>query len=645
MATPTSASSASKQNGTAPASGGKRKHVASAAGVTRYGKPMGAEIGGARDVNHAAIQQDQGARGNYDKLISGDPKSQRAALDGMSTDDLNKLADIAFSFKSGNKQVVALRIAARNAQARRGIRVPVGQTQTTLGPKKPAPANYNNRGNAKTLTQQVGASSARLIELAAATAQKNEHTASTGSFPIPDVAHVRKAIQAIGRAKPEQRPIIARHIIARARALKCEHLVSDHIRHYARGARQPGTVGMSGRRRKAIELTGKWKHGYIPLDAEAVRVKMKGGKGKRWWGDSTQGGVSGNLKPHGSPKSGSPGGSSKLTNVVKSGVPKTEPRGAKVNEPKTHADYVKKAKAAGMSHGDAKKFADSRVKTDAIIAKRGSSTNAPLQGSGVTTSTTAHDKFGKALQSAGFQQERSQSHFKEMGAGRGGDTPVVGKTTAANREGRSASSVPSGRGSATAKLTSAMKATLAKAAAHPKGHVHSTTKTGNETPGMSARGLVEHVPKADDPEAHKMGRMRLTAKGHAAAGADKPKEKASGLNLVTGKTETREVVRDSKGKVIGTNKTGAAKSAQTRAKNQKLGAFAPSNAPKAASGDAKATPVAVQNGERYIQMHGTAGARQKVAQLEARGHLTVPERVQLAGLKAALASGGGPGKA
>lgn len=324
MATPTSSQAAARQNGTA--STGKKRKVASAAGAARYHKPIGSEIGAPRDASHAAIQQDQGARQNYGNLINGDAATQRKALDGMSDQDLNKLADIAFSFKSADPKVVALRIAARNAQARRGrtqtnlVQTAAKVTQGSRRPAaakrtaakkpaaKPAPAPARNmRGSVKAMSA-VGPASQALIELAAQTGQ---HTSKLGNFPIPDVSHLRKAISAIGRAKPEHRPIIARHIMARAKALKATHLVSDHITHYARGHRQPGTVGMSrtAGADNEIELAGRWKHGYIPLDAEALASKMKGRTGgKKWWSDGHgNGGVSGSLRPHGSPKSGSPG--------------------------------------------------------------------------------------------------------------------------------------------------------------------------------------------------------------------------------------------------------------------------------------------------------------------------------------------------
>lgn len=516
MATPTSGAAASKQNGTAK-SGGKRKKVASQAGVARYHKPIGTEIGGPRDANHAAIQQDQGARNNYTGLVSGDQAAQRKQLDGMSTDDLNKLADIAFSFRSSDPKVVALRIQARNAQARRGIHVKVGQTQTYPkgAPAKAAPSvNYNNRGATKALARQVGAHTARLIELAAQD-QKDAGTSKFGNFPIKDISDLRNAISAVGRAKPEQRPAIARHIITMAGQLKASHLISDAIRNYAKGNTAPVQASRSG---SAVELAGRWKHGFIPLDAEAMASKMKGGKGKPWWeGGHGHSGGSAKKALHGSPKSGSPSGSPKRTNVVKSGSADSTTKGATVNDTYTRG------------HAGAKDGFD-----------RGHRVSYTLNGKKHTGTITRIEKGS-------------------------------GATVRQNR-------------------------------------------------GGGAHDLVD--------------RKNLT---HLDSGANPPaKEKATGLNIATGKTETRAVVRDSKGKIIGTNKTGAAKSAQTRRVNKSLGAFAPGNRPNAAAGPAKADANAVENGKRYIQMHGTAGARAKVTQLEARGHLTGPERVQLAGLKKAL---------
>lgn len=55
-------------------------------------------------------------------------------------------------------------------------------------------------------------------------------------------------------------------------------------------------------RQQTVELAGRWKHGWIPLDATAISSKMKGKSGgKRWW---DKGGSGGNRKAVGVPKKG-----------------------------------------------------------------------------------------------------------------------------------------------------------------------------------------------------------------------------------------------------------------------------------------------------------------------------------------------------
>jgi hypothetical protein len=68
---------------------------------------------------------------------------------------------------------------------------------------------------------------------------------------------------------------------------------------------------------RAIELAGKWKHGWIPLDATAVSAKMKGRTGgKRWW---DKGGSSGgNRKVVGVPKKGTKSRKEGLRDTVSS---------------------------------------------------------------------------------------------------------------------------------------------------------------------------------------------------------------------------------------------------------------------------------------------------------------------------------------
>jgi len=60
------------------------------------------------------------------------------------------------------------------------------------------------------------------------TAAERGHALPDGSWPIATVADLRNAIQAFGRAQSPAR--VARHIVARARALGHVGLVPDHIR-------------------------------------------------------------------------------------------------------------------------------------------------------------------------------------------------------------------------------------------------------------------------------------------------------------------------------------------------------------------------------------------------------------------------------
>lgn len=610
MAAPTSSSSAAAGNGTAKSSGGRKKHVASAAGAARYHKPIGSEIGGARDDSHAAIQKDQGARKNYGDLINGDQAAQRKTLDGMSTDDLNKLADISFSFKSSDPKVVALRIAARNAQSRRGIKVPVGQTQTY---KKGAPAKAApTRGRVHAMNRDLAG--VRLIELvnqrAEADKKAKRGTTKSGSFPINSPKQVRDAQRAIGRAKPEQRPAVARHIIARAQKLNCTHMISDATKHYARGHAAPGTaISMSRADRLAmIELVGHWKHGYIPLDAAALESKMKGGNGKRWWSDGHgSGGVSGKL--HGSPKSGSggdrsvadarkaraakivpahspnpqarSGDSTGLTKVVKSGNPRTA-RGAKVDYSKMTDSQVRSAYLAApkgspekAAHAvEQKRRFDAKAKTDiANSQKRLQALGIDAHGNKLPTGTmeTLKHKGGPAIPGTKRQIPMKKPDIPTPGDKQ--DTTGKSKLTFQALDPATRKPV----GNKPVKVTAAQHKLLTDGAAHPNGEVH--VKNGLQGESLANQGLTKKTGT----------KIHITDKGRAH---------------------------------VANNAAPAAKA-------------------KKPAGASAGSPAELAG--RYVQMHGDAGARQKIAQLEARKTLSARDKSLLAALKSAV--GGGSGKA
>lgn len=91
-----------------------------------------------------------------------------------------------------------------------------------------------------------------------------------GSFPIDDVTQLKKAIKAYGRAK--DKAAAKAHIIKRARALGATSLLP-----------KTWTVSLSNvdlaltkDGRKSFKRQGKWKHGFVPVDAKAKQAKAKG---------------------------------------------------------------------------------------------------------------------------------------------------------------------------------------------------------------------------------------------------------------------------------------------------------------------------------------------------------------------------------
>jgi hypothetical protein len=93
---------------------------------------------------------------------------------------------------------------------------------------------------------------------------------------------------------------VARYLVRKAIELGVPHFLGQSV------------IELAGHSRaEAIELAGKWRHGYIPLDTTALSSKMKGRTGgKQWWvhGESGSEGGGRNIgkKLRAVPKSGSP---------------------------------------------------------------------------------------------------------------------------------------------------------------------------------------------------------------------------------------------------------------------------------------------------------------------------------------------------
>jgi hypothetical protein len=97
--------------------------VASKEGERRYGKPIGTELGQARDERGKEAQADPRSKELYDDFVNADPRQQRAMLDGLSAADLKSLSAITYSFRSSNPDVVRSRIAIAGALRRSGLDV------------------------------------------------------------------------------------------------------------------------------------------------------------------------------------------------------------------------------------------------------------------------------------------------------------------------------------------------------------------------------------------------------------------------------------------------------------------------------------------------------------------------------------------
>ncbi|HXJ27402.1 MAG TPA: hypothetical protein VNH17_16935 [Streptosporangiaceae bacterium] len=86
------------------------------------------------------------------------------------------------------------------------------------------------------------------IELAAANLNQSQRDqlASTsldggGSWPIPNIKFLRKAIMSFGRARPDDREKVVAHIAARAKALGALHLdwVANFLKAHGAGSDAP----------------------------------------------------------------------------------------------------------------------------------------------------------------------------------------------------------------------------------------------------------------------------------------------------------------------------------------------------------------------------------------------------------------------
>jgi SPP1 gp7 family putative phage head morphogenesis protein len=131
-------SSQKKKGGAAPAapSSGKKKVVRTAAGASRYKVPIGSEIGSARNADAAKAQQNKAATDRYKSVVGA--KDRDAQVKSLNNDDLGQLSQVAFSFKSSDPNVVALRSSVIAQMRARGMNPNQFGYLGGNGPAKPA---------------------------------------------------------------------------------------------------------------------------------------------------------------------------------------------------------------------------------------------------------------------------------------------------------------------------------------------------------------------------------------------------------------------------------------------------------------------------------------------------------------------------
>ena len=191
--------------------------------------PKGASNGGkfaagpARDAAGAQAQKDTGAQSNAAATV--DAADADAKLKALSDNDLQALSKYAYSFKSADPKVVALRIKIANQLSKRGMDVNNygGQGKATGSAPKPAtkkPAT-GKPATKKTAGKKAKAPAALSHRLALATPMvtSGDGAAVTVNGALKSPTDVQAAVRAHAKVPPPLRPAYRRKVIGQAKKL------------------------------------------------------------------------------------------------------------------------------------------------------------------------------------------------------------------------------------------------------------------------------------------------------------------------------------------------------------------------------------------------------------------------------------------
>jgi hypothetical protein len=260
--------------------------------VNRYGGLAGRGSSGSSSgrTSGGSVDAINWATGEHYKIPLKASASQRKASSAAAADERRALHE-ALMQETKRRQIAAKAehdrvAAAKKLAAQQAAAAKAEQTRQTRLER----ARIVNQRRTPGQSRVVRLSQLDLVNVSAQQRQEAEDKGQAlpgGRFPIRNVADLRAALQAFGRVKPEDKQKVARFICKRAKALNAEHMLGDGIR---KAVGYSAETDMSRTEPIVVDLAGRWKHGWIPLDAEAVHAKTRGRQGaKPWWSAGAKG--------------------------------------------------------------------------------------------------------------------------------------------------------------------------------------------------------------------------------------------------------------------------------------------------------------------------------------------------------------------
>lgn len=308
-----------------------KNKVASKAGESRYGKPIGTELGQSRGGATAdTAQADEGAKAKYAELMKLPAAARAAWIDKLSDDDLKRLSQVTYSFRSSNAEVVAARNAMATSLRKRGLdpsdygslaphgagtkkkttaksktstaktsagskakgslgdvadrawraraselggRIPASQT-TEASRKKLTSAGWTTRGGSLYPPQKGMDVDGIEVKREFSKSKRDDmakgpKAMGDGSYPIESIGDLANAIKAYGRAAADKKDAVKAHIVKNAKRLNATNMLPGD---WAESTKGKG----GGKPKKGVNpFAGKGKSGKALYDELSDEIEVK----------------------------------------------------------------------------------------------------------------------------------------------------------------------------------------------------------------------------------------------------------------------------------------------------------------------------------------------------------------------------------